>query len=153
MEETCRDWQQFNADYPGFPSLYHRAFQLVPKLILDTPSNEFPDAVVLQLMSASLPDLDDILLLCSQDRLWGALKLMRSLFERTVTLKHLAQNKSETAAFLKYDAVDWDAILSGIQTRFQLTANPKTMKHFRDAAKEVKSQLKRCEKMWHAKAE
>jgi hypothetical protein len=96
---------------------------------LKTEVHERADAVVLELMSASLPDFDDILLLCSQDRLWGALKLLRSLFERTVTLKYLAKNKGEIDKFLKYDAVDWDAILSGIEKLFRMTSKPETTEH------------------------
>jgi len=74
----------------------------------------------------------------------GAIKLLRGLFEGTVTLKYLADNKGEVDAFLKYDAVDWDAILSGIKKRFNMTGKPDAMKHVHDVATEVKKQFKRC---------
>ena len=141
-----RGWQQFNTDHPDFPALYHKLFKLVPKLICETAPAKVSDNLVLTLMEASLPDFDDILLLCSSDRLWSALKLLRSLYERTVTLKYLAQNKTEIDAFLEYDAVDWQEILSGIEKQYQMTPGPEALKHVADKSKQIKSQFKRCKK-------
>ena len=109
MSEEELTWAKFKEEHPEFPRLYHELFQLIPALVLEAvPTGEdVPGVVICDLMSASLPDFDDILLLCSYDRSWGAWKLLRGLFERTVTLKYLAQNPAEVDAFLAFDAVDW----------------------------------------------
>ena len=78
------DWRSFTAAMPTFTTLFHKAFQTIPKLVLDTtpPEGDTAGLVIIQLMAASMPDLDDILTLSSHDGHWGALKLLRSLFER-----------------------------------------------------------------------
>jgi hypothetical protein len=103
------DWRSFTAAMPTFTTLFHRAFQMIPKLVLDTtpPEGDTAGLVIIQLMMASMPDLNDILTLSSHDGHWGALKLLRSLFERTVTLKYIAQNPTEAEAFRDFDALDW----------------------------------------------
>src|SRR5437867_4562317 len=53
------------------------------RLAADTDDAGF---VILQLMNASIHDFNDIMTLCSRDAHWGALKLLRCAFERTVTL-------------------------------------------------------------------
>jgi hypothetical protein len=141
----------FKAEHADFQQLYHKVFQLVPKLVLESTADTKASALILELMSASLSDFDDILLLCSYDRHWGALKLLRSLFERTITLKYLAQHPAEIEAFLEFDAVDWSIILSGIEKRYSITAKPETTKHFHEAAGQVKSRFRRCPKCGNRK--
>src|ERR1017187_3109763 len=103
MPENTLDWALFTQEKPEF----HKLFQLIAKWVLDSApaDDDTAGSVILELISASLPDFDDILLLCSYDRHWGALKLLRSLFERTVTIKYLAQNPAEVAAF--WNSTPW----------------------------------------------
>jgi len=143
MPETI-DWATFIRETPEFPELYHKLFRTIPQLALDTTpaDDDVAGAVISELMVASIPDFDDILLLCSKDRHWGALKLLRGLFERTVTLKYLAQNPGEVEAFLAFDAVDWNVLLLGIERRFGIRANVETREHFQEAAKDVRDRFK-----------
>jgi hypothetical protein len=154
MPETI-DWATFTRETPEFPELYHKLFRTIPQLALDTTpaDDDVAGAVITELMVASLPDFDDILLLCSKDHHWGALKLLRGLFERTVTLKYLAQNPGEVEAFLAFDAVDWDVVLSGIEERFGITAKVGTRQHFQGAAKDVRERFKqeRCKECGNRK--
>jgi len=72
MSEEELTWAKFKEEHPEFPRLYHELFQLIPALVLEAvPTGEdVPGVVICDLMSASLPDFDDILLLCSYDRSW-----------------------------------------------------------------------------------
>ncbi len=143
MPEEISDWATFTRGNPEFPQMYHKLFRLIAELVLDSApaDGDIAGAVILELMSASLPDFDDILLLCSYDRHWGALKLLRCLFERTVTLKYFAQNPAEVEAFLAFDAKDWDALLSGIEKRYGIRAEVKTRRHFQHAASHVRGRF------------
>jgi hypothetical protein len=137
-------WTTFTREHPEFPELYYKLYRVIPQLVLDTtpPDDDMVGNVVCQLMLASMHDFDDILLLCSKDRHWGALKLLRSLFERTVTLKYLAQNPADTEAFLAFDAVDWDVVISGIEKHFGIRPKEDTQKHVQEAAKNVRQRFK-----------
>jgi len=138
------DWATFTRESPEFPELYHKLFRANPQLVLDTTPAEHDMAgvVICELMIASMPDFDDILLLCSTDRHWGALKLLRGLFERTVTLKYLAQNPAEIEAFLAFDAVDWSVVLSGIEKRHGIQAKEETKKRIQEAAMDTRKRFK-----------
>jgi GNAT superfamily N-acetyltransferase len=131
------DWRSFTAAMPTFTTLFHKAFQMIPKLVLDTtpPEGDTAGLVIIQLMMASMPDLDDILTLSSHDGHWGALKLLRSLFERTVTLKYIAQNPAEGEAFRDFDALDWQQILTGIEAKYALRPSEEARRRIVEAAK------------------
>jgi hypothetical protein len=133
------DWRSFTAAMPTFTTLFHKAFQMIPKLVLETtPEGDTAGLVTRQLMMASMPDLDDVLTLSSHDGHWGALKLLRSLFERTVTLKYIAQNPAEAEAFRDFDALDWQQILTGIEAKCALSPSEESRGRIVEAAKSVR---------------
>ena len=72
--------------------------------------------------------------LSSHDGHWGALKLLRSLFERTVTLKYIAQNPAEAEAFRDFDALDWQQILA-IEAKYALRPSEEARSRIVEAAK------------------
>ncbi len=150
MQPEINNWASFTQAMPEFVDVFHAAFRAIPQLVLDTTPADSDDAglLVCELVTASMPDLDDIMLLCCKDRHWGALKLLRSLFERTVTLKYLAQNREEVQAFLAFDAADWNAVLSGIEKRYGIKAKAETLTRFDAAAKDVRDKFRQepCEK-------
>ena len=108
MAPEIKNWASFTQAIPEFVDVFRAAFRAIPQLVLDTTPADGDDAglLVCELMTASISDLDDIMLLCCKDQHWGAFKLLRGLFERTVTLKYLVQNPKEVGAFLAFDALD-----------------------------------------------
>jgi hypothetical protein len=150
MHPEINDWASFTQAMPEFVDVFHAVFRTIPQLVLETKpaDDDEPGLLVCKLMMASMPDLDDIMLLCCKDRHWGALKLLRSLFERTVTLKYLAQNPSDVQAFLAFDAVDWKAVLSGIEKRYGIRTQPETLARLEAAVKDVHEKFRQdpCDK-------
>jgi hypothetical protein len=148
--QAINSWANFTRAMPAFVEVFHAAFRAIPQLVLDTTPASEDDAgmLVCELMMASVPDLDDIMLLCCNDRHWGALKLLRSLFERTVTLKYLAQDTKEAQAFLDFDSVNWRAVLAGIERRYGMKANPETLSRIEAAANAVRDKFRQepCDK-------
>lgn len=144
------DWKTFTEENPAFTGLYHKAFQLLPKLAFETTPPESDDAglVILQLVLASLPDFDDIMTLSSHNAHWGALKLLRCAFERTVTLKYIAQNPTEAKAFIGFDALDWKRVLTGIENNFGLRMPESSQKSLDRAATEARKAFRQepCDK-------
>jgi hypothetical protein len=150
MDQTADDWANFTRATPAFLDAFHAAFRTIPQFLMDTTlgDDDYGGMLVCELMLASVTDLDDIMLLCCKDRHWGALKLLRGLFERTVTLKYLAQNPAEVQAFLAFDAVDWKTVLDGIERRFGIKAEPETLRNIHAAAKDVRDKFRQepCDK-------
>lgn len=144
MTDKPSGWAAFTRENPEFPQTYHKLFQFTVQLIAGTvpTDDDVAGTVILELMAASLPDFDDILLLSAHDRHWGAMKLLRVLFERTVTLKYLAQNAAEVDAFLAFDAIDWDIVIAGIKKRFGLSLRDEANKPIQDAATTARTRFK-----------
>ncbi|MGC9971691.1 MAG: DUF5677 domain-containing protein [Bryobacteraceae bacterium] len=150
VQPEINNWASFTQAMPEFVDVFHTAFRTIPQLVLDTTPADNDDAglLVCQLMMASLHDLDDIMLLCCKDRHWGALKLLRSVFDRTVTVKYLAQNPKEVRAFVAFDAVDWKAVLSGIEKRYGIKAEAETLTRIEAAVKDFRDKFRQepCDK-------
>ncbi|MCX6599260.1 MAG: DUF5677 domain-containing protein [Acidobacteria bacterium] len=144
MEPVDEKWATLTQSLPEFAELFHAAFQCIPQIVLETPpaEDDHVGTLLIELMMASMRDLDDIMLLCSHDRHWGALKLLRVLFERTTTLKYIAQNPSEARAFIDFDAMDWKPILSGIEERFGIKAKPETLERINEAVRDLREKFR-----------
>ena len=144
MERVVETWATMKQTLPEFVEVFRAAFRGIPQLVLETTPAENDDVgmLVIELMMASMPDFDDIMLLCSKDRHWGALKLLRCLFERTVTLKYIAQNPTEAQAFLAFDAMDWRPIMSGIEERFGIKVKPETLERIEAAVKDLREKFR-----------
>lgn len=144
MEPVVETWAAITQSLSEFVEVFHAAFRGIPQLVLETTPADNDDVgmLVIELMMASIPDFDDIMLLCSKDRHWGAVKLLRGLFERTVTLKYIAQNPTEAQAFLAFDALDWKPILSGIEDRYGIKAKPETLERIEAAVKDLRERFR-----------
>jgi hypothetical protein len=143
-------WENFTRENPSFTAIYHKAFKMLPELFLETESSEDDTAgmVILQLMMASISDFDDIMILSSQNSHFGALKLLRSAFERAVTLKYIAQNPAEADAFVEFDALDWQRILIGIEAKAGLRMSEPSQQNLNRAAEQARKRFRQepCEK-------
>ena len=61
--------------------------------------------MIVNFINACLPDINDFMTLTHSDSHHGAQKILRSLYERTVTLKYIAANPSEAEKFVNFDAM------------------------------------------------
>ncbi len=143
-------WEKFIQENPTFTAAYYKAWQMLPELFLATPAPEHDAAgmVILQLMMASISDFDDIMLLSSNNSHFGALKLLRCTFERAVTLKYIAQNPAEADAFVEFDALDWQRILVGIESKCGLRMSETSQKNLDNAADQARKRFRQepCDK-------
>lgn len=143
-------WESFIQENPTFPAVYYKAWQMLPDLILaTTPSDrDTTGMVLLQLMTASISDFDDIMLLSCKNGHVGALKLLRCAFERTVTLKYIAQNPAEAEAFAEFDALDWQRVLASIEDKTGLRMPQQSRTNLDHAAERARKKFRQqpCEK-------
>jgi hypothetical protein len=143
-------WEKFIQENPAFPAVYHRAWQMLPELILATTPSEQDTAgtVIFQLMTASISDLNEIMLLSCNNGHLGALKLLRCAFERVVTLKYIAQNPAEAGTFVDFDALDWQRILMSIESKTGLRMPEQSRKNLDRAADQARKKFRQepCEK-------
>jgi len=96
----------------------HKWCETMRRLALSTyPQEEdLVGHLIVAFTVAFLPDLDDLLTLTFHNSHHGAQRILRTLYERTFTLKYIFENSSEAKRFMDYDALDWEQILAGIHT-------------------------------------
>lgn len=108
------------ADRDWFVNKYSEALQSIEKLHETTL--EFLDAVVPAtqdipakeiyfLACGCLREFNEVLLLCSNRYGIGALKILRPLYERVVTLKYLSEHPEEVESFQRYSTVHLHKLL------------------------------------------
>ena len=136
-------WTKFREEHPLFAEIYGETLQTATDLVLDSAEDEsIPNRVVSELAWTATQEADDILVLCSQDRPWGGLRLLRGLFERTVTLKYLVQNTEQIEAFIEYDAVDRKSILDGIEKTVRYRPEAEKIECIEKSSEVVRSKLR-----------
>ena len=81
-------------------------------LKLATPKLKRQEKTIVWLLGAScLREFDEIMLLAGNGYGTGAMKLMRSFYERTVTMGFLAANPDQVQRFVDFSAIHWHQLL------------------------------------------
>jgi len=94
------------AGYPGIVGALRRLLQTFVKALPPTTNADVAaDRVVWGLGHASGEDFKEMLVLCSNRCGLGAMKVMRGMYERTVTQRYIAIHPDEAQAFLDYHSV------------------------------------------------
>jgi len=90
----------------GLPQLLNCLNDLT-QFVLNTPEPQSTaDHLILELGSIITEDLGEIVTLCYNGFINGAMKILRGMFERTVTLFHIDQYPDEAEAFENYHYID-----------------------------------------------
>jgi hypothetical protein len=67
----------------------------------------------------SVDDFMEILVMCGNGEAYGAVKLLRSMFERVVTLAYLQQHPDELDHYLNYYWIDQHKLINAVETTFK----------------------------------
>lgn len=106
-------------DVQRFVDKYGKSMELIERLhattldFLNLPfSREGPaNNIIYLLSSVCLREFNEILLLASHRYGIGALKILRPLFERVITLRYIAQHPTEAERFIDYSKVHCHKLL------------------------------------------
>ncbi len=117
-----RDWDDFLESRPDFPTIMWKWLRLTDHLVARTPIDEVDDLgfLIRLFISASIGDLNDVLTLFHAKSRSGGAKLLRSIYERTVTMKYLARNPSEVPKFIGYQSIDWQQVIAECETKLSI---------------------------------
>ena len=139
-----KEWMEFVESKPNFPSLMHRWILLLRNLAIHTPGSD-QDLVGHLIMTSivmSLFDADDILTLSHHESHVGAHKLLRSLYERVVTLKYISENPAQAQSFIDFDSIDTEKVITEIKAKTGMEMREDSRRHLATAAAEAKKKYK-----------
>ncbi len=144
MEAEAASWSEFILAKPAFAVTFSSAlFRLKPLLLETAPCNtDLTGSLLWRFIFASVLDCNDNVTLVSTGGDWGALKLLRSLFERTVTAKYLANHPGETNNFYDFDAIDYKSAMDAIYVESGLSMSPASRANLDHAAGEARARFK-----------
>jgi len=105
-------WESFKKDHSPFCKATHTLYLGLLSMLNGLKMEHVPeDRAVSLLAFASLNDFNDVVLLCSMGHGTGAAKLLRSYFERVVTLSYLSANPKEVQDWIDYSDIHWHKLL------------------------------------------
>jgi len=111
----------------GIPAFLPAVLEGV-KCILDQALEVSGEATEAEMVIASLTgsmaeDLQDIILLCGNERTNGALKFLRTPYEKFLYASHLSKHPETAGDFPQFDAIQSKALLSGIENHWEYTVS------------------------------
>jgi hypothetical protein len=135
------EWKDFAKRHAAFLERCPRLFEAVDTAFLRILStSEGIEIFVYQFGRLCLEDFCEVLLCCGNGYGAGALKLLRSLYEKGVTLRYIHDNPTELSAFLDFMHVSHHKLLSQIEDTFGKGVFKETLVN---QAKEKYEQVKR----------
>jgi hypothetical protein len=144
MPDEPATWSEFIRTKPAFVEIFSATlFRLKPLLLETVPSDDdLTGSLLWRFIFASILDCNDILTLVSNGGDWGALKLLRSLFERTVTAKYLETHSAETVNFYDFDAIDYRSAMDAIYVESGISMSPESRANLDRAAAKARIRFK-----------
>ncbi len=97
QEDFSRRHQEILNEYPKIRAVQDRAISSATKRM-----KVMDDKVIYFLARQVFEDFDEILVLCGNGLSTGALKILRGMFERTVTICYLQKHPEQIALYYKY---------------------------------------------------
>jgi hypothetical protein len=113
------NFEEFTRGLPDFLPAVQDGFQCIVDLAAEVRDETLgPDAVIAMLTGSLAEDLHDVLVLCSNERRSGALRLLRTPFEKFLYASHISRHPESAQDFLMYDAIQTKALLAGIEDHY-----------------------------------
>lgn len=107
------------------------------------------EMVIAGLTGSIAEDLQDVTILCARDRTNGAVRLLRTPYEKFLYASHISRHPETAEDFLQYDAIQAMALSTGIEKhwdhRISETGKAKLEERYRSAQQRFKrSKCKEC---------
>jgi hypothetical protein len=104
---TPQTWAELLEWREDLPPIIHKWLKVIGRLFLFTKliENDELGELIVDFLFASHRDINDLMTLSHTNSHHGSQYFLRTLFERTVTLKYLSHNPELVKDFKEYDAV------------------------------------------------
>jgi Family of unknown function (DUF5677) len=101
------------------------------------------DMVIASLTGSMAEDLQDILILCANERTNGSLKLLRTPYEKFLYASHVSKHPETAGDFLQFDAIQSKALLAGIENHWNYKISDKGKAKLEEQYKIAQERFKR----------
>jgi hypothetical protein len=101
------------------------------------------EMVIASLTGSMAEDLQDIIVMCANERTNGALKLLRTPYEKFLYASHISKHPDSAGDFLQFDAIQSKALLAGIENHWDYKISDKAKLILEEQYKIAQNQFKR----------
>lgn len=124
--------------------MIHTWLQITALLVIKTQpqDGDLVGHLTVLFLDRSLPDLNDLMTLTHHNPHHGAQRILRVLFERTVTLKYIAENPCEAERLIGYDPFDQEHVIKAIETNIGIGLEEPSRTNLANAAAKVRKEYK-----------
>src|ERR1035441_2367388 len=113
------NFEEFATGLADFLPAVQDGFQCIVDLAKEVNTESLDaDSVIAMLTGSLAEDLHDVLVLCSKERRSGALRLLRTPFEKFLYASHISRHPESAQDFLMFDAIQIRALLTGIEDQY-----------------------------------
>jgi Family of unknown function (DUF5677) len=148
-------WRAFGERNQRFLSAFDKLRSTLEQVFLRTlPAPSKIDRFVFAMGRLAVDDFMEILAMCGNAEAWGAQKLLRTMFERVVTLLWLQRDPTRLDDYLDFFWISEWKLLNAIETTFEPgLVSPERVREVRERYEQVKArfQTMRCENCGHAR--
>jgi hypothetical protein len=101
------------------------------------------EMVIASLTGSMAEDLQDIMTLCANERTNGALKLLRTPYEKFLYASHISKHPETADDFLQFHAIQSKALLAGIENHWNHTVSAKAKAKLEEQFKIAQDRFRR----------
>jgi len=135
---------EFVSGFPTFMPAIADGITCILDQALEVPGEATGAEMVIASLTGSMAeDLQDILILCGNERTNGALKLLRTPYEKFLYSSHISRHPESAGDFLQFDAIQSTALLAGIQDHWNYKISEKGQAKLAEQYKIAQGRFKR----------
>jgi hypothetical protein len=113
---------EFTGALPDFLPALAEGFQCIEDLAAEVSDKlKDPDAVIAMLTGSLAGDLLDVVVMCSNERRNGALRLLRTPYEKFLYASHISRHPEAAQDFRIYDGFQSKTLMAGIVDHYDYT--------------------------------
>ena len=145
------NWDEFTEGLPGFVDAVNDGMDCVVHLAHQLHADSGPQKVIAMLTGSLADNLYDIVFLCANDRRDGALRLLRTPYEKFLYAHFISRHPETAEDFLCFDAVHSEQLIAGVEKHYDYKMSEQGRKGLDVLLESAKTKLKwnKCELCGH----
>jgi hypothetical protein len=112
------NWEEFTNGLPGFVEAINDGMNCIVDQAHEMTTSSGPELVISMLTGSLADNLYDIIFLCANERRDGALRLLRTPYEKFLYAHHISVHPEAAENFLQFDAIQTRALMNALEEHY-----------------------------------
>ncbi len=112
-------WKEFTAGLPGFPDALSDGMDCIIQLAHEATVASGASLVIAMLTGSLAENLNDIVFLCANERRDGALRLLRTPYEKYLYAHFISNHPENAEDFLQFDSIQAKNLMTEFEMHYE----------------------------------